>query len=63
MELRLEYIKLVDTFGRDWMSMIIGFERYKEERSKHSYKDIYNDIENICNIRNQITIKHNKDLI
>jgi hypothetical protein len=52
MELRLEYIKLVDTFGRDWMSMIIGFERYKKERSKHSYKDIYNDIENICNIRN-----------
>ena len=51
MELRLEYIKLVDTFGLDWMNMIIGFDRYKEERLKHSYKDIYNDIESICNIR------------
>jgi hypothetical protein len=52
MELRLEYIKLVDTFGLQWMNMIIGFERYKEERLTYSYNDIYNDIQKICNIKN-----------
>jgi hypothetical protein len=50
-EIRLEYIKLVDTFGLQEMNMIIGFERYKEERLKHSYKEIYKDIESIFNIR------------